>query len=713
MAMNTLSLTLLITASIFVIFFAAASSLDVVLFGQAFPFLLAMAAVAIAALLTLALKQVIHLWRQVRRQKFGARLRLRLLGQLMAMAVVPAAVLYGVSLFFVARAIDSWFDVRVERALDAAEQLARHAVDAQVARLWAEGEWLLQEWPISGTNGDAGTLERFRRQLRLDGMAIVASNGSLVAFASDDVSWMQRELGTNTEWQLARKERISHRIVEEGDEAWVRAVLWLPKSVDEEGRFLILLRRIPKSVTQATDEVVKARGDYALIASGREALQRLYLVMLTVAVLTALVGATMVALHLTRRFIAPLMVLAEGTRQIAGGELRPLASTETFPSDELGVLVRSFDQMVAELQRARTEQEQSHAEVAAAKQFLESVLAHLSTGVLVFDGTMRLKRANEAAVRLLGEEVSQALDLPFADWPPPLQRFAQRVAELMQVASGTSTFEWTVEGTGQTLVVHVAPMSGVAGWVVVVDDISDVVLAQRLTAWGEIARRLAHEIKNPLTPIQLAAERLHQKLAGMLPERERQLLERATATIVAQVQTMSEMVNAFREYARLPTARRERIDLAELVASVLVLYEGMSGVRVRSERVGEGPWWVDGDAAQLRQVLHNLLQNALDALAGIADPEVVVRLERQGEAIVLIVQDNGVGFPEGFQQRAFEPYYTTKSKGTGLGLAVVKKIVDDHYARIVLQQGPGGVGAVVSVTFRAAGENDGEGVDRR
>jgi nitrogen fixation/metabolism regulation signal transduction histidine kinase len=317
--------------------------------------------------------------------------------------------------------------------------------------------------------------------------------------------------------------------------------------------------------------------------------------------------------------------------------------------------------------------------------------------VLVFDEKGQPVLANGAAVTLLGDERS----MPLPAWN--LKRgLADRLSEVMAVASGSATFEWRDEESGKTFVVHVAPMVAQRkGWVVVIDDVSDVVLAQRLAAWGEIARRLAHEIKNPLTPIRLAAERLRYKLAEKLPERERQLLERATETITAQVDAMTEMVNAFRDYARLPGGKRERVDLAALVRSLLVFYEE-SPIALECQIEGEGPWLIEGDTGQLRQVLHNLLQNAQDALEGVEAPRIVLRLQRQGEQIIVSVCDNGVGFPEGYQHRAFEPYYTTKKKGTGLGLAVVKKIADDHRATVTLGANEEGRGAVVTLTFSAA-----------
>ena len=713
LGVNSVRVAVGFAAAIFIILLAASASLETVLFAQAFPYLLGLAAIAVAALLTIALRQGVHLWRQVRMGWFGSRLRAKLTGILLMMALFPTLVLYGVTVFFVVRAIDAWFDVRVERALDAAGQLARHAIDTQVARLLAEAQWLQSEWVPNAHSIQGATLEQWRQKMGLDGLLILTGKGVVQGFAGEDPQWVQQEAGTPAEWQLAKLQETSHRVVETEESSWVRVVVWIPQTIEQESAFMVLLRRVPTSIRTAIDEVTEARSEYAQITHGREALQRLYLVILSVAVVTAWIAAAMIALQISRHFITPLLALEEGTRALAEGRYVPVAD-RISSQDELGWVVRSFDRMSEQLAKAQAEQARAHAEVEAARAYLETVLAHLTTAVLVFDETHHLVLANAAAKALLGDESTTPLNANDAWRGNPALR--DRLQAVMAVASGPVTFEWVDEDKGKTFVVHVAPLTEVtSGWVVVIDDVTDVVLAQRLAAWGEIARRLAHEIKNPLTPIRLAAERLRYKLAEKLPEKERQLLERATTTVIDQVEAMTEMVNAFRDYAKMPNAKKTRVDLAELIRSLFVFYEE-GGIPVECVVEGEGPWAIEGDPGQLRQVLHNLLQNAQDALEGIADPRIVVRLVRQNDRIELSVQDNGIGFPEGYQQKAFEPYYTTKRKGTGLGLAVVKKIVDDHHAAIVLTTPADGKGAEVRLTFAAADReegDDGKSSDRR
>jgi nitrogen fixation/metabolism regulation signal transduction histidine kinase len=342
--------------------------------------------------------------------------------------------------------------------------------------------------------------------------------------------------------------------------------------------------------------------------------------------------------------------------------------------------------MTRQLDEARHVLEANRGALQAAKARLESILANLSAGVLVFDHELALSISNRGAAEILGAEIdgfAEAMRSQFAahgekDWQ----------------------LQFELKGTGKTLHARGArlPKATGGGCVVIFDDITQLIHAQRATAWAEVARRLAHEIKNPLTPIQLSAERLEVKLADRLPAEEADTLRRATQTIVNQVSALKAMVNDFTEYARLPAPEPAWLDLNALVADVLGLYEN-SRVPI-SRRFGEGlpPVWADG--AQIRQVIHNLIQNAQDALDNMrqqgATPTIEVRTELAGDRVRLAVADNGGGFPEELMARIFEPYVTTKPKGTGLGLAIVKKIVDEHHGSIAIENRPSR-GASVSV----------------
>jgi len=353
--------------------------------------------------------------------------------------------------------------------------------------------------------------------------------------------------------------------------------------------------------------------------------------------------------------------------------------------------------------------------------------------VVVLNNDFRLVTANHGAARILGHTLLQRAGRPLAEVDPTLATaFEAAFADHALAATPRDSWQQQIEvkrpaaaggevGGGEPLMLLARgsrlPLDDGLGYVVVFDDVTQVISAQRAVAWGEVARRLAHEIKNPLTPIQLAAERLQMKLADKLSGPDSEVLRRGASTIVNQVAAMKHMVDDFRDYARVPPARLSPLDLNALISEVGTLYGAEAGA-LHLQLAPELPT-IDGDATQLRQVIHNLIANAQDALAGRPDPRIVVRTElveidegsTRARAVRLSVEDNGPGFAANILRRAFEPYVTTKPSGTGLGLAMVKKIVDEHGARIeaVNRNVGGGVGhaggAVVTIVFRRLAAN--------
>jgi nitrogen fixation/metabolism regulation signal transduction histidine kinase len=400
-------------------------------------------------------------------------------------------------------------------------------------------------------------------------------------------------------------------------------------------------------------------------------------------VLLALFAAFALAFVMARRLSAPLSILAEGTQAVAAGDYTPRQAI--YSRDELGVLTQSFSQMTRQLDDARREAERHRAEVEAGHAYLESILANLSAGVLVFDRRGRLNTVNAGAQAILADDFSGLLGEPVDAWR------CQRVlgAAIRDGFAGRSGDEWHSQlelerpnGMPQVLLLRgsMLPEASGGGHVVVFDDITRLIAAQRSAAWGEVARRLAHEIKNPLTPIQLSAERLQMKLTERLADGDAEFLRRGTQTIINQVQSMKRMVDDFRDYARLPAPELQPLDLNALVGEVLGLYE-TSHAALEVALAGELPP-VLGDATQIRQIIHNLLRNAEDAQDGLADAWIGISTGRASAFVELVVADAGPGFPAEILARAFEPYVTTKDRGTGLGLAIVKKIVDEHHGSI-------------------------------
>jgi nitrogen fixation/metabolism regulation signal transduction histidine kinase len=397
----------------------------------------------------------------------------------------------------------------------------------------------------------------------------------------------------------------------------------------------------------------------------------------------------------------------EGTRAVAQGDY---SQRETVASrDELGVLTQSFNAMRQQLAEARAVGERNQAQLANAHAYLQSILTNLSAGVLAFDENLQLRSFNRSAGEILDADIARLSGVALNDWrqrAPELEQLAHEIVAAFETGR-RAEWEKQIERAGrngnQMLLARGTrlPAGSGTGYVVVFDDITHVLQAQRDAAWTEVARRLAHEIKNPLTPIQLSAERLQHKLAPRLGPGDAEMLQRSTQTIVNQVGALKNMVDAFREYARMPEPALHELDINALLREVLTLYESLTGW-IRVELEPDLPRFV-GDSAQLRQVIHNLLQNAQDALADSANPSIVVRSERADGALRVTITDNGAGFPERLMRRAFEPYVTTKPKGTGLGLVIVKKIVEEHGGTVQIENvAPHGARVTFTLPVQAA-----------
>jgi nitrogen fixation/metabolism regulation signal transduction histidine kinase len=686
---------------------------------------------AVAALLFLVI--VIALTQLVLRQrrgKFGTKLLTKLAGIFALVGVLPGLVIYTVSYQFVSRSIEIWFDVKVATALDAGLALGKGTLDLLVAEL---GNKTRQAAGRIGEQRATLTpllLERLREQLDVSELTVLGPQGQALITASGGGSAIAPERPGATVLRKARELGVSSQIEgldEEspgaggGSGARLRAVALVPDMqialMPGEEHFLMAVKPVPKAMAANAVAVQGAYSEYQQRALARNSLRRMYIGTLTLALALSVFGAVLLAALLGNQLVRPLLLLADGVRQVAAGDLAP---KPVFASrDELGGLTRSFADMTAQLADAREAVQRGVTQLEGARTRLQTILDNLTAGVVVFDRDGHIDTVNPGATRILRVPLSVYRGRRL-DEVPELGSFAHGVWQRFELHATSpeagerdhwqEAFELHPgERDTQILLVRGATLPNDAR-LMVFDDITEVVSAQRTAAWGEVARRLAHEIKNPLTPIQLSAERLQHKLQHKLQGNDEALLVRSVATIVNQVQSMKQLVNEFRDYARLPAARLEPLDLNSLVAEVLALYGQMQEQGRLTAELGEGLPAIMGDATQLRQVVHNLVQNALDAVADRGDGRVsVVTSAARGErgelrAVRLAVIDNGPGFAENVLQRAFEPYITTKSKGTGLGLAVVKKVADEHRAKVRianLHHGDEGeaTGARVSLSF--------------
>ncbi|MBL8475920.1 MAG: HAMP domain-containing protein [Methyloversatilis sp.] len=662
------------------------ASENTALFARSYPLLLGLNVAVALGLLGLVAWLVAHLLREHRAAVFGSRLKLRLFAAFAALAVAPGALIYVLSVNFVSRSVDSWFNVRIEQALEGGLILGRNTLDYLSADLLDKARTMARDLSDTPPLKRSARLDALREQAGVASATLFSPQGQVVT-TSSAATRLVPSLPSPSQLRQARQGMgLTTVDTDSNDGLTVRALVFIGgATLASDAPVLQLLQPLPASLALNAEAVQSAYRDYQELSLARAGLKRIFALTLTLALLLALLSALAVAFVISRRMSAPLSILARGTDAVMQGDFSPIPALAT--RDELGALTQSFRRMTEQLNDARAQAERSRSETEAARTYLEGVLGNLSTGVLAFSPSTRLRAANQGALAILDDRLEGWEDIALAQWPrhPEL-----RDTILAAIDEGQESWSRQIDiadpfGPGKTLLLRGSqlPQAGGGGFVVVFDNITQLIAAQRSAAWGEVARRLAHEIKNPLTPIQLSAERLQFKLSDKLDEDGRRLLARATSTIVDQVEAMKNMVNSFRDYARLPQPVLTPLDLNRLVDEVLGLYE-TSTPRIERHLAADLPD-ISGDAGQLRQVIHNLLQNAQDASADAGAPQISVQTRRRGNRVELSVRDNGHGFPAQVLARAFEPYVTSKARGTGLGLAIVKKIVDEHDGRIEIE----------------------------
>lgn len=654
-----------------------------------------------------------RLRRRLKTGEFGSKLALRLLMVFSLMAILPGVLIYSISVQFLEKSIESWFDVKVDRALEGGLTLGQTILDNLLEELQKKAQVAALDL-AEPASFPLTVLNQLLIQSQIQEATLFNQEGKVIAFTSLDDAVLFPEIPNTEAMRHIRMQKNYSAVETLADNTLYLRVL-VPVNVlsaEEDIRVLQVLQRVPPSIARNAEIVQAGFSDYQELMLSRQGLTRLYSATLTLALLLALFSALACAFLISEKLSAPLGLLAEGTRAVAQGDFS--RRHQVHSTDEFGILTESFNLMTEQLAAARTIAQQHQQEVENARAYLENILANLSSGVIVFDKALRIRAVNQSA--------EQILQIPLISFEGlTVEECAEQESGLRLLAAEIrGGFDSEEAGEWQRQVLHFTadkeqvlllrgsrlPQASGGGGVVVFDDITSLLQVQRTVAWGEVARRLAHEIKNPLTPIQLSAERLQHKLVSKLDEPDAKILKRSTETIVSQVEALKRMVNEFREYARVPELELCQVDVNRLVREVLALYQMSDNTENESpqppitlELAGEiSP--VRGDPARLRQVIHNLLQNAQDALTGMEDARITVQTRSVSNGIELSVIDNGKGFPEQVRAHAFEPYVTTKPRGTGLGLPIVKKIVDEHSGTIKIQNiQPHG--AQISITLPA------------
>ena len=671
--------------------------------SEYFWWLIAAGGLIVIILLAMLLRYGWLLLRHNRHNMLGSRLTRRLALMFTLIAVLPGLFLFGVSAQFISYSINSWFGNDTAQALESSLTLSKSALDntldntiEQAAALQVE---IISRTSMGGTAAEA---------LRLSGETARFSQVGLYNPADGTTELISNPAALPpppAEKEVAeelQRHGSSRSVTNINGKLYAQGWLALP-AAQEKGKALFFRRPIPDNVARDAELIENARSKYAELTYAKQGLQTFFLITLLAAALLSIMLALVIALYFARRFIEPILSLAEGAKAVAQGNFsqpRPV-----YRNDELGQLTRLFNHMTEQLAIAREAEELNRIRQEAARHYLETVLESLTAGVITLNETGRLKTLNRSAENILGLPLSELSGSNWHDWPQSVPQYLL-LTELFQTILATEhtgkpvQTAYTGGDEARILLAKATPLpaDNGGGTVLVFDDITLLVRAQKEAAWGEVAKRLAHEIRNPLTPIQLSAERLAWKLQDKLGEQDAQILARSTDTIIKQVAAMKEMVEAFRNYARAPALKLEKQNLNKIIEEVLLLYE--AGACTFDAVFSNIPAVMYADTTAIRQVLHNIFKNAAEAAEEAAQPEVHIHTDNTDGKITLTVANNGKSFSKDMLANAFEPYVTDKPTGTGLGLPVVKKIVEEHGGRIALSN-PAEGGASVKITLPA------------
>jgi two-component system, NtrC family, nitrogen regulation sensor histidine kinase NtrY len=632
--------------------------------------------------------------RDYRRHVPGSRLKGRTVAIFSALAVAPILVVYYFSLQFLNRGIDSWFEIEVSQGLKDTRELSHAALEVRVREFLQHTQVVAHELSSLSDFELISTLDRERRESTALEFTVLGAQSRIIAISSDLPMDALPAPATDEMMLQVRRGRPYVNLDTDATGVYViRAASPLEGNGSAGQRVLIALYPVPQQLSQLADTVQRSYNQYANLVLLRRPLKSTFVLILSFVVLMSLIAAVYGAFFAAQRLVQPVQDLIAGTRAVAHGNYDtklPLPSR-----DELGFLVTSFNDMTKRLGRAREETRRSQQAVEAERGALAVILARLSTGVVSLESDLTIRTANQAASAILGADLEAAVGSGFDEAISDGTLFTQFIGTVKaRLAADQSDWREQIEllsdsGKRVLMVACTAlpnEIGGVPGMVLVFDDITTLLQAQRDAAWGEVARRLAHEIKNPLTPIQLSAERIQRKFAGSMSPDDAQVLERATHTIVAQVEAMKQMVNAFSEYARAPDMHFSRFDLNQLITEVVDLYRVQASTAELKLLLNPQLPLISADRIRIRQILNNLVTNSLEALEGRSEPfvEIETQVAEDGpkQVAAIAVTDNGPGFPRELIGTVFDPYVTSKPKGTGLGLAIVKKIVEEHGGRI-------------------------------
>ena len=688
-----IAIATLVGASLLFLLSKASSSSEFIS-GSSYTVVLILSGIFILSLIAIIANQIKKLFGNIKKDVMGSRLSMRLVISFTLMAVIPGLIVYLVSVNFLTRSIESWFNVKVESALDGGLKLGQKALDIMLTDLELKAGRMALTLSSMPTTSQYAALSDLREKTGVQDATIISDQGKIIAVSSNDAESFLPALPTLI--QLKQAENNIYGKIEPIKNKGLYLRVLAPingAAISNERLILQILQPVPDSLTTLAESVQDVFQDYQKLSYSRDSLKVIFSITLTLVLMLAILTAVAIGFLLSRKLSEPLALLAEGTKKIAKGNFKTMLPEKG--KDELGVLVRSFNSMTRQLDQATQTSDNNQIRLESARSYLETVLAHLSSGVIVINDDMEIKSFNIAASKILQVDLSKntnQLITSISNKNKLLNDFVTSIQEEIKAASSKKQFEIIkqfeikYEKNNQVLSLQITPLpqNKVKNYVLMIDDITMMIQAQRDAAWSEVARRLAHEIKNPLTPIQLSAERIKHKLGSKLNKEDTDILDKAVSTIVNQVDAMKTMVNEFSEYARAPKLNLESTDINETIKEISHLFEN-SGIKITTTLL-KGLPKIKVDVNMMRQVLINLIQNAQDAMINnTKKPSIKINTNKYKNYLILSIEDNGPGFSADILKKAFEPYVTTKSHGTGLGLAIVKKIIEEHEGTIAVE----------------------------
>ena len=692
-------------------------------FSRLYSGLLVFITVGLFALVSLIFLNLRHLIQQRRNQVPGTRMTVRMITMFTALSVTPVLIVYLFSLDFLHRGVDSWFDLRVEQALDDSLELSKLSLDTRMRELLKQTNQMAEEISEISDVEMPFEIDELRTRTNAKEVTLLNRQGGIITSSSEDTTSIIPDRPSDAillQLQQGGSYTALDNTVTTG--LHIRVVVNIPAvNVGSDSRIIQALYPISEEINTLTNSIQTSYIKYKELSYLREQLKLSFILVLTLVLLFSLFATVWTAFYFSKRHVAPIRDMAEGTKAIAEGDYH--TQIPVTSNDELGFLVASFNEMTQRIAQARDAASHSQHEAETQQAYLEAVLGRLSSGVLVFDQNKILRTSNVSAGQILGMPIDsltgESLENICLEYHY-LEPMRETILSHDNTEQGWREQITLFGNSGRQILMcsgtpHSITQDENVGYIIVFDDITELIQGQKNAAWSEMARRLAHEIKNPLTPIQLATERLRHKYLHTMDQKDADTLDRLTNTIVQQVETIKDMVNTFSDYARSPEIETQAMDINALISEVLDLFTSLNQKTEIKLSLEPNLPMVNPDVSRLRQVFNNLLKNAFDACENNSDSTLTITSQcvstAGAEYVEISISDSGPGIAEDIMEHIFEPYVTTKTKGTGLGLAIVKKIIEEHNGVVWLENNKdkAGISAIIRLPIIQKQDDDTNG----